>query len=308
MTNFLLQRLFYSLLIIFGVVTVTFFLMYILPGDPARLMLGQRADVQSVEAIRAELGLDKPIYEQYLSFLAKATQGNLGRSFATNRDVLETILERFPATALLAVSALSLSAILGIAIGIISAIYRNTLLDNAVMIFALLGISAPGFFAGLLIAWIFGFVLDWFPISGYISEGWEHLILPMCTLALRPLSINARLTRSAMLEVLSQDYIRTAKAKGLSEWVVIVRHALRNALNPVVTSISAWLAGLLAGTFFIEFIFNWPGIGLLAIDAIQKLDFPMIQGVVLFTAVVFIFINIAVDLIYALLDPRVKLS
>ncbi len=308
MVNFLLRRLSYSLLIIFGVMTVTFFLMYILPGDPARLMLGQRADVQSVEAIRAELGLDKPIYEQYLAFLSKAVRGNLGRSFATNRDVLETILERFPATALLAVSSLSLSAVLGIAIGVISAIYRNTVLDNAVMILALLGISAPGFFAALLVAWIFGFVLDWFPISGYISEGWEHLVLPMFTLALRPLSINARLTRSAMLDVLSQDYIRTAKAKGLSEWQVIIKHALRNALNPVVTSLSAWLAGLLAGTFFIEFIFNWPGIGLLAIDAIQKLDFPMIQGVVLFTAVVFIFINIAVDVIYALLDPRVKLG
>lgn len=308
MTSFLLRRLFYALLIVFGAMTTTFFLTRVLPGDPARLMLGQRADVRSVEAIRADLGLDKPLWAQYLSFLGKAASGDLGRSYATGRDVLETILERFPATALLAVSSLSLSAILGVAIGVISAIYRNTLLDNATMIFALLGISAPGFFAGLLMAWIFGSVLDWFPISGYISEGWEHLVLPMLTLALRPLSINARLTRSAMLDALSQDYIRTAKAKGLSMWTVIVKHALRNALNPVVTSVSGWLAGLLAGAFFIEFIFNWPGIGLLAIDAIQKLDFPMIQGVVLFTAVVFIVINVAVDAIYALLDPRVKLD
>ncbi|MCS6989040.1 MAG: ABC transporter permease [Chloroherpetonaceae bacterium] len=308
MASFLLRRLFYSLLIVFGAMTVTFFLMHVLPGDPARLMLGQRADVQSVEAIRAELGLDKPLYEQYVSFLAKAVRGDLGRSFATGRDVLETILERFPATALLAISALSLSAILGVAIGVISAIYRNTPLDAAAMLLALLGISAPGFFAGLMVAWTFGFVLDWFPISGYVSEGWEHLVLPMLTLALRPLSINARLTRSAMLDALSQDYVRTARAKGLSEWTVVVKHALRNALNPVATSVSAWLAGLLAGAFFIEFIFNWPGIGLLAIDAIQKLDFPMIQGVVLFTAVVFIFINVAVDALYALLDPRVKLE
>lgn len=308
MTSFLLRRLFYALLVVFGAMTTTFFLTRILPGDPARLMLGQRADVRSVEAIRAELGLDKPLWAQYLSFLGKAARGDLGRSYATGRDVLDTILERFPATALLAVSSLSLSAILGVAIGVISAIYRNTLLDNATMIFALLGISAPGFFAGLLMAWIFGFVLDWFPISGYVSEGWEHLVLPMLTLALRPLSINARLTRSAMLDALSQDYVRTAKAKGLSMWTVIVKHALRNALNPVVTSVSGWLAGLLAGAFFIEFIFNWPGIGLLAIDAIQKLDFPMIQGVVLFTAVVFIVINVVVDAIYALLDPRVKLG
>lgn len=308
MLTFILRRLLYAVLVIFGVVTVTFFLMYVLPGDPARLMLGQRADVQSVEAIRAELGLDQPLHIQYVSFLAKAAQGNLGRSYATNRDVLETILERFPATALLAISALSLSTVIGIAIGVISAVKRYTLLDNLSMVLALLGISMPGFFAGLLIAWIFGFLLGWFPISGYITDGWDHLILPMITLAVRPVSINARLTRSAMLDVLSQDYVRTALAKGVSHWRLIVFHALRNALNPVLTSLSGWLAGLLAGSFFIEFIFNWPGIGLLAIDSIQKLDFPMIQGVVLFTAIIFILINIAVDVIYALLDPRVKLS
>ncbi|NTV46403.1 MAG: ABC transporter permease [Chlorobiales bacterium] len=308
MLTFILRRLLYAVLIIYGVVTVTFFLMYILPGDPARLMLGQRADVQSVEAIRAELGLDQPLHIQYLSFLVKAAQGNLGRSYATNRDVLETILERFPATALLAISALSLSTVLGIAIGVISAVKRYSWVDNSSMVLALLGISMPGFFEGLLIAWVFGFLLGWFPISGYISDGWDHLVLPMITLAVRPISINARLTRSAMLDVLSQDYVRTALAKGVSRWRLIIYHALRNALNPVLTSLSGWLAGLLAGSFFIEFIFNWPGIGLLAIDSIQKLDFPMIQGVVLFTAIIFIVINIAVDVLYTFLDPRVKLS
>ncbi|ACF13792.1 binding-protein-dependent transport systems inner membrane component [Chloroherpeton thalassium ATCC 35110] len=308
MFTFVTHRLLYAIVVIYGVMTITFFLMYILPGDPARLMLGQRADVQSIEAIRTELGLDKPLHEQYFAFLANAAQGNLGRSYATNRDVLETILERFPATALLAVSSLAISTVLGIAIGVLSAVKPYTWLDNLFMLFALLGMSAPGFFAGLLIAWVFGFLLGWFPISGYISEGWQHLVLPMTTLALRPLSINARLTRSAMLDVLSQDYVRTAFAKGVSFRSAIFRHALRNALNPVLTAVSSWLAGLLAGSFFIEFIFNWPGIGLLAIDAIQKLDFPMIQGVVLFTAVIFIIINIAVDMLYALLDPRVKLS
>jgi peptide/nickel transport system permease protein len=307
MLTFILRRLLYAVLVIYGVVTVTFFLMYILPGDPARLMLGQRADVQSVEAIRAQLGLDQPLHIQYISFLGKAAEGDLGRSYATNRDVLETILERFPATALLAISALSISTVLGIAIGVLSAVKRYSWLDNLSMVLALLGISMPGFFAGLLIAWIFGFLLGWFPISGYISDGWDHLILPMMTLAVRPISINARLTRSAMLDVLSQDYVRTALAKGVSRWRLIIYHALRNALNPVLTSLSGWLAGLLAGSFFIEFIFNWPGIGLLAIDSIQKLDFPMIQGVVLFTAIIFILINIAVDVLYALLDPRVKL-
>jgi len=308
MLSFAFRRVLYAIAVIYGVMTITFFLMYILPGDPARLMLGQRADVQSIEAIRAELGLDKPLHEQYVTFLANAAQGNLGRSYATNRDVLETILERFPATALLAISSLSISTLLGIAIGVLSAVKPYTWLDHFFMLLALLGMSAPGFFAGLLMAWVFGFLLGWFPISGYISEGWEHLILPMLTLALRPLSINARLTRSAMLEVLSQDYVRTAFAKGVSFHSAISRHALRNALNPVVTAVSSWLAGLLAGSFFIEFIFNWPGIGLLAIDAIQKLDFPMIQGVVLFTAVVFILINVTVDVLYAVLDPRIKLG
>lgn len=297
-----------ALLIVFGVATATFFMMYVLPGDPARLMLGNRADVQSVEAVRAELGLDQPLYIQYARFLGKAAQGNLGRSYATNRGVLETILERFPATALLALSAMAISTVLGIAIGIISAIRRYTWIDNGVMLLALVGISTPGFFAGLLVAWIFGFELGWFPISGYITDGWQYLVLPMMTLAVRPLSINARLTRSSMLDVLSQDYVRTAQAKGLSWYVTVVRHALRNALNPVITSVSSWLAGLLAGAFFIEFIFNWPGIGLLAIDAIQKRDFPMIQGVVLFTAIIFIFINIVVDVLYAWIDPRVKLA
>ncbi|MBC8042102.1 MAG: ABC transporter permease [Rhizobacter sp.] len=308
MLTFLLRRMLQALLIVFGVATATFFMMYVLPGDPARLMLGNRADVQSVEAVRAELGLDQPLYIQYARFLGKAAQGNLGRSYATNRGVLETILERFPATALLALSAMAISTVLGIAIGIISAIRRYTWIDNGVMLLALVGISTPGFFAGLLVAWIFGFELGWFPISGYITDGWQYLVLPMMTLAVRPLSINARLTRSSMLDVLSQDYVRTAQAKGLSWYVTVVRHALRNALNPVITSVSSWLAGLLAGAFFIEFIFNWPGIGLLAIDAIQKRDFPMIQGVVLFTAIIFIFINIVVDVLYAWIDPRVKLA
>lgn len=308
MLSFILKRLFYALLVIFGALSITFFLMYILPGDPARLMLGQRADVQSIEAIRTDLGLDKPLWQQYGHFLWRALQGDLGRSFSTNRDVLTTILERFPATALLAITAMTFSTIIGIAIGIISALKPNTWLDQFSMLGALMGISIPGFFAGLILAWIFGAILNWFPISGYISDGWNHLMLPMLTLALRPLSINARLTRSAMLDVLGMDFIRTAHAKGLGYWHVVLRHALRNALNPVLTSISSWLAGLLAGSFFIEFIFNWPGIGLLAIDSIQRLDFPMIQGVVLFTAVVFIVINILVDVLYAFLDPRIRLG
>lgn len=308
MWSYIIKNLAYSLLIIFGVLTVTFFLLYILPGDPARMMLGQRADVASVDAVREELGLNKPLYVQYVRFMTNAFKGDLGRSYATNRNVVSTILEKFPATALLSFSALFLSSFIGVLIGIISAVKKYTFTDNAAMIFALFGISIPSFAFGLIMALVFGHLLKWFPISGYINDGWQYLILPMVTLALRPMAITARITRSSMLEVMNQDYVRTAKAKGLSQGKVIFKHTLRNALNPVVTTISASLAATLGGVFFIEYIFNWPGIGLLAVDAIFKLDFPMIQGTVLFSAIVFVIINFFVDIVYAMLDPKVKLS
>ncbi|HEX2788229.1 MAG TPA: ABC transporter permease [Ignavibacteria bacterium] len=305
---YITKNFLYSILIIIGVITVTFCLLYVIPGDPARMLLGQRADVKSVEAVKEELGLNKPIYVQYVDFLYKAVQGNLGRSYSTNREVVKTILDKFPATALLATSALFLSTILGVLIGIISSIKRYSIIDNASMIFALIGISIPQFVFALIMVLIFGAVLKWFPISGYITQGWDHLILPMVTLALRPLAIIARMTRSSMMDVMSSDYVRTAKAKGLSSGKVIFKHTLRNALNPVITTLSASLAATLGGAFFIEYIFNWPGIGLLAVDAILKLDFPVIQGTVLFSAVIFVVINFFVDIIYAWLDPKVKLS
>ncbi|HMQ69245.1 MAG TPA: ABC transporter permease [Ignavibacteria bacterium] len=308
MWTYILRNLFYSILIIIGVLTVTFCLLYIIPGDPARMMLGQRADVASVEAVREELGLNKPIYVQYIKFMGNAFQGDLGRSYSSNRQVVQTILQKLPATALLSFSALFISSIIGVLIGIISATKQYTFTDNASMLFALFGISFPQFAFGLVMAWLFGHILKWFPISGYINEGWQYLILPMLTLALRPLAITARITRSSMLDVMSQDYVRTAKAKGLSQYKVIFKHTLRNALNPVITTISASLAATLGGVFFIEYIFNWPGIGLLAIDAIFKLDFPMIQGTVLFSAIIFVVINFFVDIIYAYLDPKVKLT
>ncbi|HLT24293.1 MAG TPA: ABC transporter permease [Ignavibacteria bacterium] len=307
MWQYIVKNFFQSILIILGVITVTFSLLYIVPGDPARMLLGQRADVESVEAVREELGLNKPIYIQYVDFLGKAVQGDLGRSYSTNREVVKTIVDKLPATALLACSAMFISAVLGVLIGVISSVKPYSLLDNSAMVFALFGISIPQFVFALIMALVFGSILKWFPISGYINMGWEYLILPMVTLSLRPLSIIARVTRSSMMEVMSKDYIRTAKAKGLSSNVVVFKHTLRNALNPVVTTLSASLAATLGGQFFIEYIFNWPGIGLLAVDSIMKLDFPMVQGTVLFTAVVFVVINFLVDILYALLDPKVKL-
>jgi ABC-type dipeptide/oligopeptide/nickel transport system permease component len=308
MAAYIVRKILYSFIVLIGVATVTFFINFVLPGDPARLMLGQRADAASIESIRQQLGLDRPVIEQYGKFLVRTAQGDLGRSYSTNRDVLETIQERFPATALLAGSAMLIATILGIVLGIIAALKPNSWLDTTMMGTALLGISLPSFVSALLFVIVFGVFLDWFPIAGYIDRGWEYLVLPMTALAIRPLSIIARVTRSSMLEVLGQDYIRTAKAKGLTKRSVVMRHALRNALNPVITTISAWFAALLAGTFFIEYIFNWPGIGTVAISAIEKLDYPMIQGTVLFTAIIFVIVNVLVDILYTFLDPRVKLG
>lgn len=292
--------------------TVSFAVVRVLPGDPARLMLGQRADLQSVESLRKQWKLDQPIYVQYADFMVRAVQGDLGRSFSFNRPVLETILEKFPATAILSVSAMFVATILGILIGVMSAWKPYTIFDNTAMVIALLGISAPVFVTGLLLALVFGLWLKILPLSGYIFRGGglhlQYLVLPMVALAARPLSIIARITRSSMLDILSQDYIRTARAKGLPIQKTILKHALRNALNPVVTTISAWLAATLAGTLFIEYIFYWYGLGQLAFEAVRQLDFPVIQGTVLFTAVVFVIVNFFVDVIYSLLDPKVRLS
>jgi peptide/nickel transport system permease protein len=306
MATYLLRKLLYTVLVLLGVVAVTFFIRP--PGDPARVLLGQRADEASVAAMREQLGLDRPLYEQMGIYVKNLLSGDLGTSIATQRSVSETIIERIPATALLALTSIAIATVLGILLGVIAAWRPNTWIDTLTMSTSLLGISLPAFVVGLLFVLIFGVALEWFPNSGYIDRGIEHLVLPMITLAIRPLSIIARVTRSSMLDVLGQDYVRTARAKGLSNVRVFLHHALRNALNPVITTVSAWFAGLLAGTYFIEFIFNWPGIGLAAFNAIEKLDYPMIQGTVLFTAVIFVVVNTLADLVYGFVDPKVRLS
>jgi len=306
MATYLLRKLLYTVVVLLGVVAVTFFIRP--PGDPARVLLGQRADEASVAAMREQLGLDRPLYEQMGIYVKNLLSGDLGTSIATQRSVSETIIERIPATALLALTSIAIATVLGILLGVIAAWRPNTWIDTLTMSTSLLGISLPAFVVGLLFVLIFGVALEWFPNSGYIDRGIEHLVLPMITLAIRPLSIIARVTRSSMLDVLGQDYIRTARAKGLSNVRVFLHHALRNALNPVITTVSAWFAGLLAGTYFIEFIFNWPGIGLAAFNAIEKLDYPMIQGTVLFTAVIFVVVNTLADLVYGFVDPKVRLS
>jgi peptide/nickel transport system permease protein len=308
MTAYIFRRLIQAVPVLIGVTSITFLLIYVVPGDPARLMMGVRTDLATIESMRQELGLNDPLYVQYGRFLWNALHGDLGRSFATNRDVLDSILERLPATALLAFASILVAVLIGIPLGVLSALRRNSAMDFISMLFALAGISIPVFFLGILFAWIVGFWLRWLPVTGYIDErGLAALVLPALTLGTRPLALVARLMRSSMLEVLRREYICAARARGASEWLVVLKHALINALNPVLTAISGSLADLLAGAFFVEFIFQWPGMGLLAIRAIRTLDITLIQGTVLVAAVIFVLVNLLTDLFYKLLDPRVEL-
>ncbi len=351
MIKSVLQKLVYGFAVLLGVVVVVFFLFNILPADPARMTQGQRSDVQSLEAVRKEFGLDKPIPVQFAYYIndlsplavhpadssAKAKyhylklfnisgknalvikMPYLRRSYQTKREVTSILAETVPNTMILAFTAMLFATIIGIALGVLAAVYKDTWIDQTAIASSILGISAPSFFAGIIIAWLFGFVLsdytglnmsgslyDYDPFKGEVLV-WKNLILPMLTLGLRPLAIIMQLTRSAMLDVLRQDYIRTAKAKGLSKKAIILNHALPNALNPVVTAVSGWFASLLAGSFFVEYIFGYNGLGKATVDALELADLPVIMGSILFIAFIFIIINILADLLYATLDPRVKI-
>ncbi len=337
------------LLVLWGVVTAVFFLFNVLPGDPARLTLGQRSDLATVEAARKSLHLDEPLAARYGYYLADlspiAVHANtaaekekygyakilpfgekalvlkapyLGASYRTKRPVTEVLGEAFPGTLVLALSALIFAAVVGIGLGTLAAVKKGTWIDTGAVAVAVAGVSLPSFFAGLLVAYVFGFLLQPYTGLGMTGSLWEwdafggrhlalrNLILPALALGIRPLAIITQLTRSALLDSLSQDYIRTARAKGLSSKRVVLRHALPNALNPVLTAISGWLAELLAGSFFVEYVFGWKGIGKLTVDALDKFDFPVVMGAVLFTAVIFLVVNFFTDLLYRALDPRVR--
>ena len=352
MLRYLLRKTAYGLAVMLGVATIVFVLFTILPVDPARMTQGQRGDVQSLQAVRKEFGLDQPLPLQYLYYLndlspvsinERSTEAQeqynyltliplskskvialkwpyLRRSYQTRKAVAELLAEVIPNTLILATTAMILAIVLGIWLGMISAVYQGKWIDKAALAFSVLGISAPSFFAGIIIAWLFGFVLSKYtgldmsgslysynPFKGEVIT-WRNLILPMITLGLRPLAIIVQLTRNAMLDVLSQDYIRTAKAKGLGRWRIVFRHALPNALNPVITAIANWFASLLAGSFFVEYIFGYNGLGKVTVNALEMSDFPVIMGSSLFIALIFVLINILVDLLYVWIDPRVKLS
>ena len=359
MVRYVGKRLLYGLLVLLGVVTLVFFLFNILPGDPARMMLGQRADQESIDIINRDLGRDKPVGLQYLNYLNdlvplsvhnNADSNNylflsedkyapyttllrlgstsvvlkapyLRRSYQSQRRVSEIIGSAFPQTALLAVVAMLFALVMGVALGVISALHKDTWIDRTTLVLSTLGMSLPSFFAAILIAWFFAYVMagwthlnmfgnlysvDDYGCGEYLDL--KNLILPALTLGIRPLATLTQLTKNSMLEALSQDYIRTARAKGLSYRRVVVKHALRNALNPVVTSASGWLAGLLAGAVFVEYVFDWKGMGVVIVDGLEKYDFPVVMGTILFICILLVIINILTDILYAVLDPRVRLS
>lgn len=351
MISYIARKLAYGFLVMGGVVIVVFFLFNVLPADPARLTLGQRTDVASLQNVRHELYLDKPLSVQFLLYLndlspigvlSRSYPGQwqhphltlwkyspesslvlktpyLRRSYQSKKEVWAILTEALPGTLVLALAAMIFASVCGILLGVLAAVKQNTWWDTGAIMSSVVGISAPSFFSGIVIAYVFGYLLsnytglhmtgslfDVDPFRGRILT-LQNLVLPALTLGIRPLAIITQLTRSSMLDVMSRDYIRTAYAKGLSPARVIFRHALKNALNPVVTAVTGWLAELLAGSFFVEYIFGWKGIGKVTVEALEKFDFPVVMGSVLMIAFLFVLVNIFADLVYALLDPRISL-
>ncbi len=306
MFSYILRKILYAVPVVWGVVTVVFILMAIVPGDPARLMMGQRGDPATLARIRADLGLDLPLHQQYFRFVGDLARGDLGTSYRNNEKVTSALVDRFGATLRLAFWAMVVAAVIGVAAGILSAVKQYSLFDYSAMFIAISGVSAPVFWVGLLLLLIFAYGFHLIPGVGYGDGDWRYLILPVVTLGVRPAALIARLTRSCMLEVMSQDYIRTARAKGLAEKVVVLTHAFKNALIPVVPIIGTQVAELLSGAVLTETIFAWPGVGRLAVEALVARDFPMIRGTVIFMAVIFLVANLIVDLSYGIIDPRIR--
>jgi ABC-type dipeptide/oligopeptide/nickel transport system permease component len=288
------------------VITVLVFSMQVLlPGDPVDMMtLGQPIDQAAKEGLRRELGLDRPVHEQYVAYLGGLLRGDLGRSVRTRRPVSEEIVERYPNTLRLAGAGMLVAVVLGVATGVLAAVYRDTLVDLGVSVLSTLGLSVPAFWLGLLLIFQFGVHWQWFPVMGY--DSWRHLVLPAVTLGLILSAAIARMVRSSLLDVLRLDYVRTARAKGLAASVVLWRHAMSNALLPVITVIGLQAGALLGGAFIIEVVFAFPGIGELAIKAIQFRDFPLIQGVTLVVAVTTVALNLVVDVLYGVVNPQVQ--
>ncbi|MEJ7809919.1 MAG: ABC transporter permease [Gemmatimonadaceae bacterium] len=300
---FILRRLLLALPTLAGVLVVAFLLLYVAPGDPVEEMVGERADAATIARLRAELRLDDPLHVQFGHYAGGVLRGDLGRSYITGRPIIRDLAERFPKTLQLAVAAMVLAALTGVTIGVLSARRPGGWFDRIAMGTAYLGISFPVYWVGLILIFVFAVTLRWLPPSGYGRP--IYLILPALALGSRSIAFLARMTRSAMLEVLGSDFVRTARAKGLPERTVLARHALRNALIPVITVLGLDFGYYLTGSILTETVFSWPGIGRYVVNAIARRDLPAIQGSVLFLSVVFVLVNLVTDLLYAKSDPRV---
>jgi ABC-type dipeptide/oligopeptide/nickel transport system permease component len=303
MLQYVIKRLLSTIPVLIGISLFLFFMLRMLPGDPAQVLAGQMASPEEIENIRNQLGLNEPIYIQYGKFLTRLVQFDLGRSARTQNPVTQEVWARLPNTMLLAVIAISLACIFGIPAGIISAVRPYTWMDYLVTSAALFGLSMPVFWLGLMLVVVFSVMLHWLPAGG--TGSWQHVILPSVTLASFVVAFIARMTRSTMIEVLSQDYTTTARSKGLKERVVIIKHALKNALIPIITVVGLQFGLLLGGAVLTETVFAWPGIGRLIVDSILARDYPMIQGTILIFGLLYILVNLVVDLIYAYVDPRI---
>jgi ABC-type dipeptide/oligopeptide/nickel transport system permease component len=306
MTAYVARRVLYALFVLWGALTIIFIAIRIVPGDPAALMLGPTATTEDVDALRDKLGLNDSMLRQYATFLGDVARLDFGDSLWLNRPVTKSVSERIGATAKLAFAAMTLALVVSFPLGILAALRPRSLLDRAVSIISLLGQSLPSFWLGIMLILVFARQLRWLPSSG--AQTWEHMILPSITLSMPLIGILTRLVRSGLMDVLYEDYIRTARAKGLSNRVVLQRHATRNMLIPVVTVIGLQMGNLLGGAVITETVFAWPGIGRLLVDAIFQRDYPLVQASILFITASFIFINLVVDLSYVYIDPRIKLK
>ena len=312
MTVYVIRRLLGVIPVLALVALGSFLLIHLVPGDPAVIMLGNEANPVQLETLRTQLGLDRSLPEQFILWLGQALRGNLGESFFLGRPVSRALVERLPATMQLAVLSLVFSLLIGIPAGLLAAVRQNTWWDQIVMATAIGGISIPSFWLGLALILLFSVQLGWLPSGGYaplwedLGQGLRTLILPAISLGSMQAALIARMTRSSMLEVLRQDYVRTAKAKGIRDWWVIVKHALKNAMIPVITTIGTAFGVLLGGAVIVEIVFTYPGLGRLVVLAVQRRDYPLVQGALLLTSVIYVVVNLAVDLLYCVFDPRIK--
>jgi len=302
--GFFLRRTLITAPTVLGALTLVFFFLHIVPGDPVEAMLGESARAVEKERLRHELGLDLPLAAQYLKFLKGIATGDLGESYFFRRPVAEVIAERVPATLELAVASLFVAGIIALPLGILAALREGTALDALSMLFALIGVSMPNFWLGPLLIILFSIKLGWFPVSG--RSGFSSLVLPALTLGTALAALLSRMTRSSLLEVLGEEYLTVARAKGLPERRVILKHALRNALIPIVTVLGLQFGALLSGAIITENVFSWPGVGTLLITAVEARDYPLVQGCVLFISIVYVAVNLAVDLLYGFIDPRIR--